>query len=148
MTKNVSIPSAVDWRVHNLVTPVQNQYDCIAGWAFATLASIESQVARLTNGRLALLSAQQLIDCGKPFGNHGCNGGWITNAFNFIIRNKGVNLASDYPFTESEQSCKRHRNANRIRLREYIKIPTGNELLLQLTLAKVGPVTAVIDSTQ
>lgn len=46
-------------------------------------------------GRLIPLSVQNLVDCGNETGNFGCAGGFISNAFTYII-NKGISKDADY----------------------------------------------------
>lgn len=29
------------------------------------------------------LSTQQILECSEKFGNFGCNGGWMTNVFDY-----------------------------------------------------------------
>uniref|UniRef100_A0A1I8FJX8 Pept_C1 domain-containing protein n=1 Tax=Macrostomum lignano TaxID=282301 RepID=A0A1I8FJX8_9PLAT len=59
--------------------------------------SLEGQHFRKT-GRLLSLSEQQLVDCaGGRYGNQGCNGGLMDNAFMYI-RDHGIELESDYPY--------------------------------------------------
>jgi KDEL-tailed cysteine endopeptidase len=69
---------------------VKNQGRCGSCWAFSTVASIESENA-IVNNKLINLSEQELVDCGGGnYENDGCNGGYIENAFHFVM-DKGFN---------------------------------------------------------
>lgn len=69
------IPDQYDQRVYNYVTPVKNQNECGACWAFVTSAVIEGMCAIRTN-QLQDFSTQSLIDCDtKGFVNRGCRDG-------------------------------------------------------------------------
>lgn len=74
----------VDWRVRGVVTSIKNQGPCGACWAFAATAQIESYLL-LKSGLNVSLSNQQLIDCSQPYGNIGCSGGMMDNAFKYTI---------------------------------------------------------------
>ena len=54
------------------------------------------------------MSEQQLLDCSSSFGNNGCNGGVMTNAFEYLMT-KGICSESNYPYlatsTEKCQEC-------------------------------------------
>lgn len=50
-------------------------------------------------GRLVPLSVQNLVDCSSEEGNHGCTGGCMTNAFNYIVNQRGISKESMYPYT-------------------------------------------------
>ncbi|KAL5096868.1 hypothetical protein RYX36_001195, partial [Vicia faba] len=50
------------------------------------------------------LSVQEVLDC-TP-GPNNCTSGRTTDGFEWVIRNKGVALESDYPYTEVKGVCK------------------------------------------
>jgi len=89
------------------MNPVQNMLTCNAAWAFAAVANMES-VYQNSNaggaGQLLKLSEQELIDCapnnqgGAPAG---CNYGNAYYGFNFVIKNNGVELETQYPYSAS-----------------------------------------------
>ena len=58
---------------------------------------MEGQTFRKT-GRLPSLSEQNLVDCTKSYGNQGCHGGWMDNAFKYIRDNKGIDSEQGYPY--------------------------------------------------
>jgi cathepsin L len=92
-----------DWR-GSLVSSVKNQGICGACWAFAGTADIETSY--ILKYRLQIdLSEQQLVDCSRPYGNSGCGGGMMNNAFQYVVDN-GLTLESYYPYQQVARNCK------------------------------------------
>jgi len=105
-TANVGAnPTSIDWTQKGVVTPVKNQGDCGACWAFSATGSTECRSA-IATGNLYSLSEQQLVDCSHEDGNNGCSGGQMDGAFKYIIANKGICEESAYPYTGVDGTCK------------------------------------------
>nr|GMC55059.1 low-temperature-induced cysteine proteinase-like [Ipomoea batatas] len=81
-----SLPDSIDWREKGAVT----EGSC---WAFSTIAGVEG-VNQIATGNLISLSEQELVD-----------GGLMDYAFEFIIKNGGIDSEEDYPYTGKDDKC-------------------------------------------
>ncbi|XP_007474772.1 procathepsin L-like [Monodelphis domestica] len=133
------LPKSVDWRTHGYVTPIRNQGECGACWAFSTIGSLEGQLFRKT-GRLVELSKQMLIDCS---GYYTCMGGSLTGALDFI-RRYGVVSERCYPYMNGQNWWCYRRQCPFVRIRDYVTLPSGDERALMQAVATVGPVAVAI----
>ncbi|XP_028791616.1 zingipain-2-like [Neltuma alba] len=97
-----SAPTTWDWRIMGAVTPVKNQGNCGSSWAFSAIGAIEG-INALTTGNLVSLSEQQLVSCDTS--SFGCQGGYVTTAFDYVIRNRGVASEALYPYTATNGTC-------------------------------------------
>ncbi|KAJ6224291.1 hypothetical protein RDWZM_002836 [Blomia tropicalis] len=143
----LGLPDTVDWTTKGIVTPIKNQGDCGACYAFSAVASMEGQHA-LKTGKLVSLSEQNIIDCSIPDGNNACYGGLMDNAFQYVIENKGIDTESSYPYFYDFGPCKFKRNSVGATIKSYTEVKKGSELALQTAVANVGPISVAIDGSQ
>jgi cathepsin L len=144
---NVNIPASVNWVTQGDVTAVKNQGQCGSCWSFSTTGSFESACKIQTTGGLVSLSEQQLVDCSGSYGNQGCNGGLMDNAFKYIKATGGLDTESSYPYTAKNGAC--HVVANSFgpcTVSGYTDVASRNEDALANAIA-LQPVSVAIDAS-
>eukprot|EP00922_Rhytidocystis_sp_ex-Travisia-forbesii_P069724 GHVS01104146.1.p1 GENE.GHVS01104146.1~~GHVS01104146.1.p1 ORF type:complete len:567 (+),score=110.88 GHVS01104146.1:537-2237(+) len=141
------VPKSVDWRAKGCVSEVKDQKQCGSCWAFSTTGALEgAYCAQQANGTLLDLSEQQLVDCGKPEGNMGCDGGEMDDGFQYVIDNKGICSEEDYPYKAVVGKCNAHHCKNVLHIKGFKDVPVNNELAMKAALSLRGPVSVGIEA--
>jgi len=140
-----AVPTSYDWRDHGAVTPVKNQGSCGSCWAFATIANIEG-AGFVTTGKLVSLSEQELVDCDKKTGDHGCMGGLPSNAYKDMIQQKlGLELETDYPYSGKGGTCRATAAKEKVFIGAWSPI-AKDEDQIAAALVQYGPLAIGIDA--
>jgi len=141
-------PASWDWRNYGAVTGVKDQGQCGSCWSFSTTGSVEG-AHQISTGKLVSLSEQNLMDCSWNYGNMGCNGGWMDSAFQYIIKNGGIDTEASYPYTAvTSKTCKYNAANSGATIRSYTDVTSGSESALETAVATKGPVSVAIDASQ
>ncbi|KAJ8984230.1 hypothetical protein NQ317_007462 [Molorchus minor] len=166
---NVIFPDNVDWRLVDAVSPVKSQQKCAGCWAFAAAGALEGHTYRKTR-KLVEVSPQNLLDCTRPYGNDGCEGGLMNPSFQYVKDNGGVDGHEGYSFEAKEAECRFRRECccnlfgtrthrspfgltgefvfiNYQTFSGFVDIPPGDEQSLEIAVSTLGPVTAAIDAS-
>ncbi|XP_028675287.2 procathepsin L-like isoform X1 [Erpetoichthys calabaricus] len=141
------LPASVDWRKKGYVTDIKNQKDCGSCWAFSATGALEGQHFKRTK-TLVSLSEQQLVDCSSNYGNYGCNGGLMVNAFKYIKENGGIDTEESYPYKARDGKCRFNPQTIGAKCSGYKNIKSRSEKGLQQAVATVGPISVAIDAGQ
>ncbi|KAK6150002.1 hypothetical protein DH2020_017527 [Rehmannia glutinosa] len=140
----IAVPASMDWRMKGAVTAVKNQGQCGTCWAFSVVATIEA-INQIKTGQLLSLSEQQLVDCDDK--EHGCEGGFKNNAFEFIVQNGGITTETNYPYVRFKGICDTMKASEvAVQITGYEVVPANNETALLQAVAN-QPVSVSIDSS-
>lgn len=148
--KGISVaanPTTVDWRTKNVVTPVKNQGSCGSCWAFSSTGSIECRVA-IATGVLNSLSEQQLVDCSGSYGNDGCSGGLMDDAFKYVEASGGLCTEAEYPYKGVDGICTSSTCGTKYDpISSYSDVKSDNEADLETAVSQ-GCVSVAIEADQ
>nr|ABW24657.1 cathepsin L [Fasciola hepatica] len=138
------VPASIDWRQYGYVTEVKDQGQCGSCWAFSAVGAIEGQYVKKFRNRM-LFSEQQLVDCTKRFGNHGCSGGWMENAYRYL-KDSGLETASYYPYQAWEYQCQYRRELGVAKVTGAYTVHSGDEMRLMQMVGREGPAAVAVDA--
>ena len=101
----------------------------------------------MSTKKLVSLSEQNLVDCSGPEGNQGCNGGLMDQAFEYVIKNKGIDTETSYPYDAETETCAFKQKSVGATLTGFTDVKSGDESALQSAVANVGPISVAIDAS-
>jgi len=138
-------PASVDWRTKGYVNAVKNQGQCGSCWSFSANGAMEGAVFKKT-GKLPNMAEQNLVDCVTA--SSGCNGGWMTDAYDYSIKNGGVDNQTSYAYIAKQNpTCKYAAASNVGKVASWNYTNQDDEVDLKAKLATVGPVAIAIDAS-
>ena len=145
-----NLPTYVNWTSIGAVTAVKDQGVCGSCWTFGSTGSLEG-VWYLKHKQLVSLSEQQLVDCAWYFNlngpNLGCQGGFASGAYQWIINNNGIATEKHYPYLMQNDYCKAQDHSSGVSITGYVNVTSFSEPALQDAVANVGPIAIAIDAS-
>lgn len=144
---STEVPDELDWRqVPGRVSRVKDQEMCGSCWAFASTGALEGQeTIRKNLSSIIELSEQNLVDCVED--DAGCNGGIMSDAFNYIKVEGGIDDEQSYPYEAVTRKCRFNKKKVAFNDSGSAILPTGDEQKLKEMVAKFGPVAVAIDAS-
>ena len=136
----------IDWepKCHS----VKDQGSCGSCWAFSATAAVENafEIKLGKKGDDLSFSEQQLVDCSREQGNGGCNGGWMSYAFNYLTAH-GFCSDKDYKYEARDGTCRSSGcEKSEYRISGYTDIPAANTEALAQAL-QLRAISVAVDAS-
>lgn len=149
----LEVPDYVDYTEDGSrrVGPVRDQGSCLAaGYAFAAAGLLEGFEIKNMTRQVIPLSVQNIIDCDHYDG--GCSGGDVEQALRAVQDQGGLNREETYPYEAKNEtfSCRYNKYdpfVTTMFIESIENLPSGDEKLLQKTVAEYGPVAVGLDAS-
>jgi len=144
-----AIPDEFDWVSKGAVTGVKDQGSCGSCWAFSATGNMEGQWF-LAGHPLTSLSEQNLVDCDhecldKNDCDQGCNGGLQPNAYNYVIKNGGIDTEASYPYEGIDDTCKFKSTSVGAKISNWTFVPQ-DEAQIAAYLVEHGPLAVAVEA--
>jgi len=144
----VAAPTSVNWVQAGIVPPILNQAQCGSCWAFSAAGSISMAYNKNNNNNSLQLSPEQLVQCSAAYGNKGCNGGLMDNAFRYAQKYPLTTLAQ-YPYTSGNGvtgSCNTSlQSQGKYGVKSYTNVAKSSAALQ--TAIALQPVSIAVDAS-
>jgi len=150
------LPKKFSWVEKGAVTSVKDQADCGSCWAFGAVGTMEGQLY-LSKGKLIDLSEQNLVDCDEEcqdfpdwgyICDEGCDGGMEPNAFQWVIKNGGINTLEDYPYEGRDGKCRFNKTSAIGGFTNWTYVEVKHEDDLRQYLYDHGPVSVGVHADE
>jgi len=101
----LNLPDRFDWREHNGVSAIKNQWVCGSCWAFAAIGALECSIL-IEDGIEVDLSEQMSVDCdrGGLMGSYGCDGGYHYKHL-LYLKTFGATMEAWYLYMAKDLEC-------------------------------------------
>ncbi|TPP64711.1 Secreted cathepsin L 1 [Fasciola gigantica] len=136
-----AVPDKIDWRESGYVTEVKDQGNCGSCWAFSTTGTTEGQYMKKQRTSISFFE-QQLVDCSGPWGNMGCSGGLMENAYEYLKQFEWE-TESSYPYRAKEGQCRYNRQLGVAKVTGYYTVQFCSEVGLKNLVVPKDPAVAV-----
>ena len=101
------LPSSLLWtsKDKSAVTAVKNQGSCGSCWSFGAVGGLETRY-KIQGKKLKSFAEQEYLDCVYEGKRDGCQGGWMSDAYQYSAKNGGrLATTRNYPYKAKDGKC-------------------------------------------